>query len=327
MPSAIIAEFARRRQAAFRAWSTRLPFHRISASGDPVSTQELVYLDAHRNVDDRRRRLAGRFHRPGGEGGADLPPGSSASVGIARNLESARGGGIVDEISVDLKSAAAQSDLMVFCTPVDEIAAQIQIAAGVCPKSCLITDVGSTKRRIVESIEQLCENSAYYVGSHPLAGSEKQGWQFADANLLVGRTVVVAVTAKTVPHAVERVSQFWQALGATVVSMDPTEHDRVLARTSHLPHIIASALGASLRLQPDQLRLAAKGLRDTTRIAAGDPRLWSAILLENRQEILQSLQALRCTFDEWHDALEKADRPAIEALLEQGKQFRDALGN
>ncbi len=326
MLSAIIAEFAGCRQAAFRAWSTGLPFHRISASGNPVpldfsiismhiGTLTIVgvgLLGGSIGLAVKERRLATRI------------------IGVGRNranIESAHRGGIIDEISVELKSAATQSDFMVFCTPVDEIARQIQIAAGICPKSCLITDVGSTKRHIVESIEMLCENSACFVGSHPLAGSEKQGWQFADANLFVGRTVVVAVTAKTAPHAVEQVSQFWQALGAKVVEMDPTAHDRVVARTSHMPHVIASALGASLRLQPDQLKLAAKGLRDTTRIAAGDPKLWSAILLENRQEILQSLQTLRHTLDEWHDALEKADRTAIEALLEQGKQFRDALGN
>jgi prephenate dehydrogenase len=251
-------------------------------------------------------------------------------VGVGRSrerLEPARQRGIIDEIGLDLAAAAAQSDLMVFCTPVDEIAGQIQTAAGSCPASCLLTDVGSTKRQIVEDIERRCENLACFVGSHPLAGSEKQGWQFADAKLFLGRTVVVTPTAKTPPTAVEYIKQFWRALGATVFEMDPAEHDRVLARTSHLPHLAASALAASLQLQPDQLRLAANGLRDTTRIAAGDPDLWAAILLENRQEILQALSSFRHTLDAWQPALENADRGAIKSLLEQGKKFRDALGN
>ena len=251
-------------------------------------------------------------------------------VGVGRSrerLEPARARGIIDEISLDVSAAAAESDIMVFCTPVDQIVQQIQIAAGACRPSCLLTDVGSTKRHIVDSIENSGAHPASFVGSHPLAGSEKQGWEFAQANLFQGRTVVVTVTAHTSASAVARIKEFWRMLGAVVVEMDPTEHDRVLAQTSHLPHLTASALAASLNLKSEQLMLAATGLRDTTRIAAGDPDLWTAILLENSREILPALASLRHKLDQWQAALEKADRGAIESLLEQGKQFRDALGN
>lgn len=255
---------------------------------------------------------------------------ASRIIGVGRSrqrLEPARQRGVIDEISVDLVAAAKESDFMVFCTPVDEIAGQIQTAARVCPPSCVITDVGSTKKRIVEQIENTSEKGVSFVGSHPLAGSEKQGWQFADANLFRGRTAVVTVTSKTPASAVERIKQFWQALGATVIEMEPAEHDFVLARTSHLPHLAASALAACLRLEPEQMALAASGLRDTTRIAAGDPDLWTAIVLENRQEILTALLAYQRTLQQWQEALAHTDRQAIETLLGKGKQFRDALGN
>ena len=251
-------------------------------------------------------------------------------VGVGRSrerLEAARQRGIIDESSVDLSASAAASDVMIFCTPVDQIVEQIQSAAGVCSASCLLTDVGSTKRHIVETVENTAANPACFVGSHPLAGSEKQGWEFAQANLFRGRTVVVTVTMRTSASAVARIKEFWRMLEAVVVEMDPGEHDRVLAQTSHLPHLAASALAASLSLKTEQLMLAASGLRDTTRIAAGDPALWAAILLENRREVLPALASFRHTLDLWQAALEKADRGAIETLLEQGKQFRDALGN
>jgi cyclohexadieny/prephenate dehydrogenase len=251
-------------------------------------------------------------------------------VGVGRSrerLEPARVRGIIDEISLDLSAAAAESDLMVFCTPVDQIVRQIQIAAGACKTSCLLTDVGSTKRHIVETIENSAKNPDAFVGSHPLAGSEKQGWEFAQANLFQGRTVVVTVTARTAVSALAQIKEFWRTLGAVVVEMDPGEHDRILAQTSHLPHLTASALAASMNLKTEQLMLAATGLRDTTRIAAGDPDLWAAILLENRREVRAALASFRHTLDLWQAALEKADRGAIESLLEQGKQFRDALGN
>jgi cyclohexadieny/prephenate dehydrogenase len=255
---------------------------------------------------------------------------ASRIVGVGRSrerLEPARQRGIIDEITLDLAGAAAESDIMVFCTPVDQIIRQIQIAASASRPACLLTDVGSTKRHIVESIENSGGNPASFVGSHPLAGSEKQGWEFAQANLFQGRTVVVTVTTRTSTAAVARIKEFWRMLGAVVVEMDPAEHDRVLAQTSHLPHLTASALAASMSLKTEQMMLAASGLRDTTRIAAGDPDLWAAILHENCREILPALVSLRHTLDRWQAALEKGDRGAIESLLEQGKQFRDALGN
>jgi prephenate dehydrogenase len=251
-------------------------------------------------------------------------------IGVGRSrerLEQARQRGIIDEVCTDLSAAAKQSDVMVFCTPVDEIAAQVQIAARACLPTCVLTDVGSTKQQIVEQIENSRELVGSFVGSHPLAGSEKQGWQFADAHLFRGRITVVTTTPATSPNAAAGIKEFWQVLGATVVEMDPTQHDSVLARTSHLPHVVASALAASLRLEPDQLKLSASGLRDTTRIAAGDPDLWAAIVLENRLQILQALHSFQGKLEEWQRALSQTDRRAIETLLEKGKQFRDALGN
>jgi prephenate dehydrogenase len=251
-------------------------------------------------------------------------------IGVGRSLERlepAQTAGMIDEVCTDLSAAAGRSDVMVFCSPVDQIAGQIRAAAQACRPTCLLTDVGSTKRSIVDEVERACGSHTQFVGSHPLAGSEKQGWRFADSELFVGRTVVVAVTQRTPPSALRQVTKFWNDVGASVVEMDPAEHDRILARTSHLPHLVASALAASLCLKMGETRLSATGLRDTTRIAAGDPALWAAILWENRQEVARALDSFQGTVNDWRAALTAENPAALRLLLQQGKQSRDALGN
>ena len=182
----------------------------------------------------------------------------------------------------------------------------------------VLTDAGSTKGQIVAAIE-----SSRFVGSHPLAGSEKRGARFADADLFVGRTTVVTPTPRSDPAALELVTRFWQALGSTVVRMSPTEHDDALALTSHLPHLLASALAG---IVPAALApLTATGFRDTTRIAAGDPHLWSAIFAQNQTAVLAALDAYRARLDDFRQAIEAGDAAQLDQLLLEGKTLRDAL--
>src|ERR1700677_3907791 len=185
--------------------------------------------------------------------------------------------GAVDEIAVDHASAAASSDLIIVCTPVNRIVDEIALLAIHAAPATLLTDVGSTKSVIVESIEAelgKLKKAPLFVGSHPLAGSEKQGAEFACADLFQDRWTIITPSKNTPPRAVRRVTDFWQRLGAKVRQMKPGEHDRALAMTSHLPHLLAAALAGVL---PSKWReLTASGFRDTTRIAASDPQLWSA---------------------------------------------------
>src|SRR5262249_29728245 len=139
----------------------------------------------------------------------------------------------------------------------------------------VLTDVGSTKAEVVRVVGALA-NGVVFVGSHPLAGSEKQGPEHADADLFAGRLVVVTPGPHTEEAALCRVADFWRALGAGVERMSPEEHDDAVALTSHLPHVVASALAGAL--PPELAGLTATGFRDSTRIAAGGPDLWAAIL-------------------------------------------------
>ncbi|MCI0458347.1 MAG: prephenate dehydrogenase/arogenate dehydrogenase family protein [Gemmataceae bacterium] len=249
-------------------------------------------------------------------------------IGVGRNrdnLERARQLGAIDEWSLDLLAAARRSDFLVCCTPVDQIAAQALAAANVCPAGAVLTDAGSTKAALVREVEAALPSSVSFVGSHPLAGSEKRGAEHADARLFEGRLTVVTPTVRSDPAAVKRVAWFWRVLGSRVCFLGTEEHDRALALTSHLPHLVASALAGLL--VPELFDLAATGFRDTTRVAAGDPSLWTAIFAHNRGAVLDALAKLSGRLEEFRAALEAGDSAALDTLLTQGKRTRDALGS
>jgi prephenate dehydrogenase len=258
----------------------------------------------------RRRNLAGHVI------GAGRQPAT---------LERARHLGAIHTYSLDVNEAVRRADVAVFCTPVDLIAAQVLAAAPGCGPGTLLTDAGSTKAAIVRALDGRLPPGVSFVGSHPLAGSEKRGAEHADANLFEGRLTVVTPTPTADPAAVERTVAFWQALGCRVKLLAPEEHDRALAVTSHLPHLLASALAGIL---PDDLReLTATGFRDTTRVAAGDPSIWTGIFAQNRPAVHEALARFEERLARFRAALEAGDTGALHDLLAQAKTVRDALGN
>jgi prephenate dehydrogenase len=249
-------------------------------------------------------------------------------IGVGRNqdsLDRARTLGIIDAGFLDLISAVQGAELVVFCTPVDQIAHQILAAAPLCAAGTLLTDAGSTKGQIIKTIEAQLPRNIAFVGSHPLAGSEKRGPEHADPDLFQDRLTVITPTSRTDPAAVERTKAFWQALGSRVRLMSPEDHDRALALTSHLPHLLACALAGIL--PPELTDLTASGFRDTTRIAAGDPGLWKAIFAHNREALLAALMPLTDRLDQFRHALQAGDWSGLDALLTQAKKVRDALGS
>lgn len=247
-------------------------------------------------------------------------------IGVGRTaarLEQAREAGILDDISTDLVASASQADLLVFATPVNLISAGVREAAAICQRGTVITDVGSTKTHICRELSAGLPNAATFIGSHPLAGSEKQGWEHSRADLFDGRACVVTPTESSPRDAISRLVEFWQAIGMTVVEMSPEAHDRALAQTSHVPHIVASALARTLA--DENRSLAATGFADTTRIAAGDPNVWVPILLDNRDAVLHSLDDFSSQIAAFREALSRGDADQIRCLWEQGKAIREQL--
>ena len=249
-------------------------------------------------------------------------------VGVGRDertLSRAAAGGVIDTFATTIAEGVAAADVVVVCTPVDRVAADVLTAVRGSPPRAVVTDAGSTKGNVVRELAgQMPAGGAHFVGSHPLAGSEKKGAAFAKADLFQDRVVVVTPTADTDPEAVSVVDLFWLSLGARVVRMDPFEHDSALAFTSHLPHAAASGLAGVT--PPGWLNLTAGGFRDTTRIAAGDPDLWAAIFEANRDATLAALDAFTGRMAEFRAALVQGDRDKLVKWLADGKRVRDTLG-
>jgi cyclohexadieny/prephenate dehydrogenase len=258
----------------------------------------------------RKRGLAGRI------------------VGVGRqqsSLDRAGRLGAIDEGFLDLAPAVADADLIVFCAPVQLIVEQVLQAAEHCPKSALLTDAGSTKSEIVRAIEGQLPKDRTFVGSHPLAGSEKKGPDYADAELFQNRLTIITRTEQISDSVLAQVSAFWQALGSRIKVMSPEDHDQALAFTSHLPHLLASALAGIL--PEDFFELTATGFRDTTRVAAGDLSIWTGIFQQNRQAVVATLDTLLARLGDFRNALTAGDATKIDALLLEGKKVRDALGS
>ncbi len=253
-------------------------------------------------------------------------------IGIGRRMETLRTAenrGAITEATTDLAAGVAQAELVIIGTPVQTIVDQVKQVAEAAKSGTLVTDVGSTKQSIVEGADRALAGAlglwTSFVGSHPLAGSERTGVEFARADLLEGRTVVVTPSEASKSDAVERVESLWQALGAKVVRMSPAEHDQAVAATSHVPHVVAAALAAATK--QDYLPLTATGWADTTRVAAGDVELWRQILSDNRPHVLAQLREFEKFIAAYAAALERGDEAQLAHLLQQGKRHRDAVGS
>jgi prephenate dehydrogenase len=249
-------------------------------------------------------------------------------IGVGRDhdrTERARQAGLIDTAADDVQSAARDADLLVFCTPVDRIVDGVRAAAAHCRPGALLTDAGSVKRRICEVLRDGLPEGVTFIGSHPVAGSDRRGFEHADPDLFERRVCVVTPDAQTPPAALDRLRAFWQFLGMKVIQGSAAEHDVTLARTSHLPHVVAAALAEAV--PPHLYELAGTGFRDTTRIAAGSPDLWVGILLENAENLLPALDACGERFQEFRDAIARRDASLLRGLLDKAKANRDALGN
>lgn len=247
-------------------------------------------------------------------------------TGIGRSrskLEALVASGMLHHATDLLAEGTQAAELVIVCTPVAQVATTVCQALENAPSDCLATDVGSTKANIVADVAAKCpEKARRFVGSHPLAGDHRSGAEFARADLLEGRTVVVTPGES---EATGRIEEFWTALGAEVQQLSPEDHDSALAATSHLPHVVASALAAAT--PASILGLAASGWADTSRIAAADPALWRQIFLSNREAVLAAIDQFDHHLAGLRSAIAEGDEAKLEQLLAEGKRIRDALGN
>ncbi len=241
-------------------------------------------------------------------------------VGCARRAETRQAAldlGVCDTVHADPAEAAAGSDLVVLCTPLSgypEIAERI---SGSLRRESILSDVGSVKQAVIRDVGPFVPDHVHFIPGHPIAGTEKSGPEAGFAELFEDRWAILTPPPGTDSHAVERLSALWRGVGAMVEIMDARHHDRVLAMTSHLPHLIAYTIvstAADLETGERQevVKFSAGGFRDFTRIAASDPVMWRDIFLNNRDAVLEVLQR----FNEDITALQRAIRWGEGEVLE-----------
>ncbi len=232
-----------------------------------------------------------------------------------------------DRALIDLKEAVTGSDLILLCTPVESILDQLDPISQWVKEGCIVTDVGSLKKEICEKGEEVFENkSSFFIGSHPMAGSEKAGMEFASAELLSQKNCIVTPAKNTSKDEINKISMLWERLGMEVSSMGIEEHDEVMSWVSHLPHLVASSLiKAIMSRNHKMVRYCGNGLRDTTRIAAGNPQMWMQILLGNKENLKNGIDELIKSLEGFKEALSNGDRVNLLKILQSAKESRDLL--
>lgn len=234
--------------------------------------------------------------------------------------------GLVDRLCDTLEAAVAEADLVVLAAPVGAIVELLPAVAAAASAGTVVTDCGSTKRRIAQAGDAaFAGRPARFVPGHPIAGGERSGPAAAQPGLFAGRRVLLCPGEAADARALETVEAFWRQLGARVDRMDAAHHDALFAEVSHWPHAAAFALAAAIGEGPfgeEAVRAAGAGLRDTTRIAASDADLWAGILLDNRDAALESARRFREEIERVVAAIEDRDATALREALSRASRWR-----
>ncbi|MCM8778957.1 MAG: prephenate dehydrogenase/arogenate dehydrogenase family protein [Candidatus Omnitrophica bacterium] len=247
-------------------------------------------------------------------------------AGVCRHRDSvnlAKKCGAIDEGYEDIEKAVLDRDLVILATPVSQIIEIIPRLTHFLKKGAIVTDVGSTKVEIVKQGEKFLSPRAYFVGAHPLAGSEKRGVKEAREEIFENAFCILTPTSRTDKTSLRKIIQLWEAVGAKIEIMGPQEHDRIVAQISHLPHVLA--INLILSLERRLIRWGAGGLRDVTRIASSDPFIWQDIFLTNQREIVKAIKKFRATLQNFSSLLSRKDKEKIFALLEKAREKRNIL--
>lgn len=231
--------------------------------------------------------------------------------------------GTATEVVDNVAAAVATADLVILATPIFTFEQYFEDISRLTPAGCIVTDVGSTKLMPHQWAERRLDSRARYVGSHPVAGSEQRGVEFARDDLFYQARCVLTATRTTNRAAVGSLKAFWSALGCSIQIMDPAEHDRIFANISHVPHVLAAGLvNAS---NGDDMRFAGKGFLDSSRIASGPATIWTDVLMANGGNIADGIDRVIEELQKLRTAIRSSNREEIERLLAAAQEKRAAL--
>lgn len=241
-------------------------------------------------------------------------------------IETALNLGAINRPAPDPATAVREAQVVILAVPVGSLGSLAGSIAPFLDRETIVTDTGSVKGAVVRELEAIFRERGRYVGGHPMAGSERAGIAAADSYLLENAVYVLTPTRATDTQALKSLEVLFESLGSRVITLEPDEHDLIVAGVSHLPHFLAVSLvqaaGELSREHPLALMLAAGGFRDTTRIAAGDPVMWRDIFLYNREAILVLLKSWRRQIDDLEGMIRSGDAPGLETALNQARTLR-----
>ncbi len=228
----------------------------------------------------------------------------------------------IDRATVSFGKAVSDADVIVVATPVSLIPIFLKRCQAHCKSGCLIVDVGSTKEKIVRRAEKIFSQDKFFVGTHPMAGSEKKGFEFSRAGLFNNSICFLTRTKKTKPQALKKIKLFWKQLGAKPVVISPEKHDRVVSEISHLPHVVAVSL---LNCARSNIKFIGNGFKDTTRVASSDSNIWIDIFLSNRINVIKSIDKFIKNLRYIRGRIKGKRKAELRRILEKAKSVRDSL--
>ncbi len=245
------------------------------------------------------------------------------------SVEKAAQIGAIDCSGESVEEAVAEADVVFLCTPIPIILDLLPLVGAAIKPGTLVTDVGSTKCIIMQRGRECLPKSADFIGGHPMAGSEKGGIGVADPYLFENAIYVLTPDPDSSPQAVGLMERLAKAMGARPAIMSSIRHDQVVAGVSHLPHLVASTLAGTVAHMSEtekmMVELAAGGLRDTTRVAAGDAKLWNGILMSNREPVLGAIERFEAVLGQIRVAIQSSDDEALTNALNAAAVFRKGL--
>lgn len=232
---------------------------------------------------------------------------------------------VATEIVDNINQSVSEADLVILATPICTFEEIFSTIADALPKGCIVTDVGSTKILAHRWAAKKLPKTAHYVGSHPIAGSEHRGVEFARDDLFDQAACILTTTKKTNHQAVQTLKRFWSDLGCSVKLMTPMEHDRIFANISHVPHTVAAALINAN--DSEELKFAGKGFIDTSRIASGPANIWADVLLTNTNNTIRGIDKVIAELLKLKKAIKNQNEKQVKSLLELARKKRTALIN
>ncbi len=257
---------------------------------------------------------------------------SAHVLGFSRSFESTQRAlerGAVDEACTDLTSCVKDADLIFIAIPVGQIVEMVRMIAPLVKDGAIISDVGSTKSSIVKTIESFLPDDLHFIGGHPVAGSENDGIEHANASLFKNFYYILTPTPNTDSNAFKALHTLLNAIGANVIAVEADKHDEILATLSHLPHMVAALLvnmaSSQVGQQANWLSLAAGGFRDTTRIAASSPDIWLDICLENKDALVDNLRGFSDSLNKLIELIEEGNTAELREVLTKARKLRLSL--